>query len=65
MIKNKKPAFIAQMLGCESVAQVSRVSGVNYRTLMHWAQTKPLVFEIICIGVCTKVQQESESLTGV
>ena len=52
----KSPPYIAQTLGCESVAQVSRVSGVNYRTLMQWAKNKPQVFKTLCMGVAEQVK---------
>lgn len=51
------PSQQAKQLGCQSLAQVARVSGVNPRTLLNYHKHKPWLFE----AVCEKVALDSMS----
>lgn len=42
------PSEKARLYGCETLAEVSKVSGVPRRTLEDWSRTKPFVFEAVC-----------------
>ncbi len=41
----------AKSLGCESLEQVSRVSGIPVPTLQRWFRSKPDAFRVVCVGV--------------
>lgn len=46
-----KPTETAKSLGCESLAQVSKVSKQSVQTLINWHKNKPELFGLICKGV--------------
>ncbi len=49
---------LAISLGCESLKQVSEVSGVPYPTLTRWAKSKPQALKMICLGVAEFIKGE-------
>lgn len=42
------PSKRAKQLGCESLSQVARDSGISQRTLINWFKSRPFVFDAIC-----------------
>ncbi len=54
---------LAVSLGCESLKQVSEVSGIPYPTLTRWAKSKPQALKTICIGV-NKNMENKENNSG-
>lgn len=52
------PSEKARHYGCETLAEVSKVSGVPRRTLEDWSRTKPFVFEAVCRLVAAYNQGE-------
>ena len=51
------PSRQAKAAGLDSLAQVSRISGVQQRTLINWHKNKPQLFEVALLGC--KAKQES------
>ena len=45
------PSKKAKQLGCESLAQVSQVSGVPYNTLVDWSKHREFAFNAVCLEV--------------
>jgi uncharacterized protein YidB (DUF937 family) len=45
------PAQTAKALGCQSLTQISKATGVSLQTLSNWHKHKPELFRIVCIGV--------------
>ena len=43
------PSQTAKALGCQSLAQVSKASGVPIQTLRDWHGSRPWVFEACCM----------------
>ena len=48
------PSEKAKSLGCKSLGEVSRVSGLSKQTLINWSRNRPFVYE----AVCEKVARE-------
>jgi len=46
-----KPSEQAKVLGCQSLAQVARVTRQSEQTLINWAKNKPELFKLVCLGV--------------
>lgn len=46
-----RPTDIAKSHGCRSMAEVERVSGFPYKTLLRYAKHRPERFKTLCIGV--------------
>ncbi len=49
------PSQQVKELGLESLAQVSRMTGVSPQTLDNWSKNKPKLFEIVLLGVTQKI----------
>lgn len=47
------PSQRAKELGCESLAQVVRVTSMNEKTLINWFNNpkKKVLFDAVCLGV--------------
>lgn len=45
------PSKKAKQLGCDSLAQVSKVSGVPYNTLVDWFKNRKFAFNAVCLEV--------------
>lgn len=52
------PSQQAKALGCQSLAQVTRVSGVPIQTLRDWHESRPWVFEAVCIRVASEPTED-------
>tara|TARA_R110002033_G_C3897243_1_gene239788 strand:- start:18810 stop:18983 length:174 start_codon:yes stop_codon:yes gene_type:complete len=49
------PSDQAKGAGLDSLAQVSRISGVQLRTLINWHKHKPQLFQVVIMG-CVAVK---------
>ena len=45
------PAIAAKALGCQSLTQISKLTGVSLQTLSNWHKNKYELFRIVCLGV--------------
>jgi len=44
----------AKLIGCQSLTQISKATGVSLQTLSNWHKHKPDLFRIVCIGVSSQ-----------
>ena len=49
-LREMTPAEQCKAHGLKSLLELSRISGVSVRTLDHWANHKPKLFELLIIG---------------
>lgn len=58
------PSKRAKQLGCESLSQVARDSGISKRTLINWFKSRPFVFDAICEKVASdKFNNDIEAIS--
>jgi hypothetical protein len=50
------PSEQAKRAGLDSLAQVSRISSVQQRTLINWHKKKPQLFQVVVMG-CVAVKE--------
>ena len=53
------PSDQAKVAGLDSLAQVSRISGVQLRTLINWHKHKPQLFQVVVMG-CVAVKESEK-----
>jgi len=44
------PSQQAKSVGLDSLAEVSRISSVQQRTLINWHKNKPQLFKVVLVG---------------
>jgi hypothetical protein len=54
------PSQQAKKAGLDSLAELSRLSGVSIQTLINWHKNKAALFEIVCLGVKRKLEAIDE-----
>lgn len=45
------PSEKAKSFGCNSLAQVSKITKQSPQTLINWSRDKPELFDVVCRGV--------------
>lgn len=52
------PSQRAKELGCNSLAQVVKVTGQSEQTLINWHKSRPVVFDACCEYAAKQAQRD-------
>lgn len=55
-----KPSEKCIAAGLESLAELSRLTGVSDNTLINWSRSKPKLFQVVIAGVVALKKESAE-----
>lgn len=55
------PSQQAKQAGLDSLAEVSRMTGVRFQTLNNWARNKPDLFQVVIAGCVAMKEREGSA----